>query len=85
MDDKGKLTAWTALLIVTGIILALIGGALAPDGKIYTWLLIGGWLCTSTALGNVYGKVRTAIRESEIREQERQRLGGRPRQDRFPR
>ena len=78
MDDKGKLTAWTALLIVAGTGLALAGGALAPDGKPYTWLLVGAWGVTLTAFNNIYRKVRDKVTEREIREDERRRLGGPP-------
>jgi fatty acid desaturase len=82
MDDKGKLTAWTALLTVAGIILAVVGGFMAPDSTA-TWLLVGAWMCANTALNNVYGKVRTAVRESEIRRQERERLGAPPQDGRY--
>lgn len=81
MDDKGKLTTWTAILTVASIALAIAGGWMAPD-SVATWLLVAAWLCSNTALNNVYGKVRAAVREREIREEERQRLGGLPRQDR---
>lgn len=88
MDDKGKLTGGTALLIVAGLVLVLIGGALAPDGQVYTWLLVGAWAATNAALNNIYRKVRTKVREREIREEEQRRLAGFPQapQDRrYPR
>lgn len=81
MDDKGHLTAWTALLILAGMGLALAGGALAPDGALYTWLLAGGYAATLTALNNIYRRVRTKVREREIREQEQARLAGRTLRD----
>ena len=77
MNDNGRLTGWTALLILAGIGLALAGGALAPDGQLYTWLLIAAWAVTMTALNNVYRKVRDKTREHEIRAEERNRLSGR--------
>jgi hypothetical protein len=40
-------------------------------------------MCANTALNNVYGKVRTAVRESEIRRQERERLGAPPQDGRY--
>jgi hypothetical protein len=55
----------------------LAGGALAPDGQLYTWLLIAAWAVTMTALNNVYRKVRDKTREHEIRAEERNRLSGR--------
>lgn len=75
MNDQGKLTGWTEFLIVAGIGLALAGGALAPHNSLCTWLLIGAWGVTLTALNNVFRKVHDKVREREIREQERARLG----------
>ena len=77
MDDKGKLTGWTALLTVAGIGLMLAGGALAPD-SLPTYLMVAGWGLTLIALNNVYRKVRDKVAEREIREDERRRLGGLP-------
>jgi hypothetical protein len=76
MSDDGKLTFWTAFLILAGIGLVITGAALAPDHSAATWLLVAAWAVTMTALNNVYGKVREKIREREIREQERHRAGG---------
>jgi hypothetical protein len=77
MDDKGKLTGWTVFLILAGLGLVIAGGALASDSSLPTWLLIGGWIATMTALNNVIRKVHEKVREREIREEERSRLSGR--------
>lgn len=77
MNDQGKLTGWTAFLILAGVGLVLAGGALAPSGALYTWLLIAGWMVSMTAFNNVYRKVRDKVREREIRDEERARLTGR--------
>lgn len=82
MNDNGRLTGWTAFLIVAGVVLALAGGALAPDSQVYTWLLVGAWITTNIALNNVYRKVRTKVDERQIREDERRRVAGLPPQDR---
>jgi len=76
MNDNGKLTGWTSLLILAGIGLVLAGAALAPDNSLPTWLLVGGWGLTTMALNNVYRKVREKVREREIREDERRTLRG---------
>lgn len=55
--------------------MALAGAALAPD-SLATWLLVVAWLVTMTAFNSVFGKVRTAVRERQIREEERARLQG---------
>jgi hypothetical protein len=75
MNDKGNLTGWTSMLILASIVLAIVGGALAPDGKLYTWLLVGAWGVMLTAFNNVYRKVRTKVDEAQIRADERQRMG----------
>ena len=77
MNDQGRFTGWTAFLILAGIVLALTGGWLAPDGKPYVWLLVGAYGVTLIALSNVYRKVREKVREREIRDQEQARLTGR--------
>lgn len=84
MNDKGLLTGWTALLVVAGFGLVVAGGALAPDGKLYVWLLIGAWCLTLTAFSNVYRKVRDKVTERAIRDDERRRLSGLPAQDKSP-
>jgi hypothetical protein len=81
MDDKGKLTGWTALLIVAGMVLMIVGGWLAPD-SLPTFLMVAGWGVTFTALNNIYRKVRSKVDERQIREDERARLAGLPPQDR---
>ena len=70
MNDQGKLTPFTVLLILGGLGMALAGGILAPD-TLPTALLGGAWWATFLALNNVYRKVREKIREREIREEER--------------
>ena len=77
MDDKGKMTGWTAFLVLAGIGLAIAGGALAPDHSVYTWLLVGAWGVTLTAFHNVYRKVHDKVTERAIREDERAKLAGR--------
>jgi hypothetical protein len=77
MDDSGRLTGWTAFLILTGIGLLFAGAALAPDGSLYTWLLVAAYGVTLTALNNIHRKVRGKVREREIRDDERKRLAGR--------
>jgi hypothetical protein len=76
MNDQGKLTAGTSVLILAGIVLAFVGGALAPDGQVYTWLLIGAWICAMQAFNSVHGKIRKGVWEREIRDDERQKLAG---------
>ena len=76
MNDQGGFTGWTAFLILAGIALALTGGALAPDGSVYTWLLVAAWGVTLIALNNVYRKVRTKVDEAQIRADERARILG---------
>jgi len=77
MDDNGRLTGWTAFLILASIGLAFAGGWLAPDRSLPVWLLVGAWAAAVTAGNNIYRKVREKVRERQIREEERQRLGRR--------
>jgi hypothetical protein len=73
MTAKGHLTGWTSLLILAGIGLSIAGVAMAPQ-TLPTWLMAGGFAATWTALNNIYRPVRRAVREREIREDERARL-----------
>lgn len=74
MTDEGRLTAWTAFLVLAGIALVITGAALAPDGRVYVWLLTGGWAATMIAFNTVYSKIREKVREQKIREDERRHL-----------
>jgi membrane protein required for beta-lactamase induction len=75
MSAKGHLTGWTSLLILAGIGLAIAGAVMAPE-TLPTWLMAGGFAATWNALNNIYGPVRRAAREHEIREDERARHAG---------
>jgi hypothetical protein len=80
MNDRGRLTIWTAFLVLAGIALALAGAILAPDRALYTWLFVAAFGATWIAFSNVLRKVRDKVREREIRDEERARLTeqGRP-------
>lgn len=80
MNDKGKLTGRTCLLVLAGLALTVTGSLLAPPGKPYVWLLCGGWAAMAFAFTSVYLKARGVIREQQIRADERSQLsnpGGR--------
>ena len=77
MNDKGHLTGWTAFLIVAGIGMAIAGAVLAPD-TLPTFLLISGYGAVLIALNNVHGKIRSKMKEREIRDDERSRITGLP-------
>src|SRR6516225_834278 len=86
MNNQGKLTGGTNFLLLASIVAAIVGGAMAPDNPVYTWLLIGAFVACFTALNNVYLSVRTKVREAEIRQDERTKLASgairlRPRND----
>ena len=86
MNNQGKLTGGTNFLLLASIVLVIVGGAMAPDNQVYTWLLIGAFVACFTALNNVYLSVRTKVREAEIRQDERTKLASgairlRPRND----
>ena len=76
MNAKGHLTGWTSLLILAGIGLSIADAAMAPE-TLPTWLMAGGFIATWDALRNIYGPARRAVREREIRDDERARLSRR--------
>jgi hypothetical protein len=76
MNTRGHLTGCTSLLILAGLGLAIAGAAMAPD-TLPTWLMAGGFAATWFALNNIYGPVSRAVRDREIREDERGRLSRR--------
>ena len=82
MNDQGKLTGGTALLILASIALAGTGAALAPEHSWPIWLLIAGWITMFTALNTVYGTIRRKVREREIRDEERAKASHTGRQGR---
>jgi hypothetical protein len=81
MNDQGRLTGWTCLLLLAGIVLVVTGALLAPPGKVYVWVLVAAWIAVMSAANRIYLKARAVIREQQIRADERARLsgpGGRP-------
>ena len=79
MKPDGKLTGWTALLILAGFGLGIVGAALAPPTT-PTLLLVLGWVCFVAAASNIYRPIRKYIAERDIRADERARLTGDGRQ-----
>jgi hypothetical protein len=75
MNDQGRFTGWTGLLVLAGMALAITGALLAP-ATLPTRLLAGGWVCIMLALSSVYRKARAKAREQQIRDDERARLSG---------